>query len=497
MTIRENDSEIEGFLTDASNFSGGYAERVYQPETEDEVKEILAQCSRDRIPVTISGAGTGLAGGRIPFGGVVLSMARMNRIIEIDEERGHAIVEAGVILQDFQNEVESRGLLYPPDPTERGGQLGGNFSTNASGARTFKYGPTRSWVAGADLIRSNGEKISLARGVCRADGYSLRIPAERESIQLTVPRYNMPATSKHAAGYFAAPDMDGLDLFIGSEGTLGVVTQIGLRLIPKPERLFSGIVFFDDEEKMLSFVEEARDRSRANRQREVSESFDVRALEFIDPNALDFIRETYPTIPESVAGGAIWFEQETTEGSEDQLITAWAELIERHTSLANDSWFGLTESDQERMRKFRHAVPSSAYEYIAEHRVRKFGTDMAVPDNRFREMYKFYKEQLATSGVANLTWGHIGNSHLHVNILPSNEEEIPKAKLLYDLFVTEALKLGGTVSAEHGIGKIKRPYLRQMFGDEGIEEMRRVKQTMDPAGILGIGTMIEGPIQNV
>ena len=247
---------------------------------------------------------------------------------------------------------------------------------------------------------------------------------------------------------------------------------------------------------MLSFVEEARDRSRANRQREGSDLFDARALELIDPNALDFIRETYPTIPDAVAGGAIWFEQETTERSEDQLISAWAELIEQHTSLVNDSWFGLTESDQERMRKFRHAVPSSAYEYIAKHRVRKFGTDMAIPDNRFREMYRFYKDSLASSGLANLTWGHIGNSHLHVNILPSSEEEIPKAKQLYDLFVTEALKLGGTVSAEHGIGKIKRQYLRQMFGDKGIEEMRRVKQTLDPAGILGVGTMIGESIQN-
>ncbi len=491
MAIQVYQTEIGPYLNDASNLAGGEAERVFLPESEDEVREILAECSANRIPVTVSGAGTGLAGGRIPFGGVVLSLSRMNRILEIDPEGKRAVVEAGVILNDLQREVESFGLLYPPDPTERGGQIGGNFSTNASGARTFKYGPTRDWVRGARLVRSNGDLIDLQRGGCRAVGYDLRLPIESEILDLQVPRYRMPATSKHAAGYYARPDMDALDLFIGSEGTLAVVTQIELRLIPKPERLFSGIIFFDDEENMLDFVEEVRDRSRSNRANDGADLFDARALEFVDAHALAFIRDQYPSIPETAAGGAVWFEQETTEASEDALIADWAGVIERHTRLVDESWFGLTESDQERMRRFRHAVPSSAFEFIAQHHVRKFGTDMGVPDDRFREMYRFYREQLAESGLANMTWGHIGNSHLHVNILPTDESRTVTAKQLYDRFVGEALTLGGTVSAEHGIGKIKGPYLQQMFGEEGIEQMRRVKGVLDPCGILGQGTMFE------
>ena len=494
MAIREINSEIDPFLIDASNLGGGEADMVCQPECEEEVQEILARCSRDRIPVTVSGAGTGLAGGRVPFGGIVLSMSRMNRIVEIDEERNHAVVEAGVILQTLQSEVESKGLLYPPDPTERGGQLGGNFSTNASGARTFKYGPTRDWIAGAHLVRSSGEMLYLPRGLCRANGYALSLPTENGTLDLDIPRYRMPSTSKHAAGYYATPDMDGLDLFIGSEGTLAVVTQIGLRLIPKPERLFSGIIFFDNEERMLDFVEKIRDRSRKSQMDQMErreEKLEARAIEFIDRNALDMIRERYSSIPERSNGGAIWFEQETTSETEESLISQWAELIETHTSLVNDSWFGLSESDHQRMREFRHAVPSTAFEYITTHGTRKFGTDMAVPDHRFREMYRFYVDNLADSGLAHLTWGHIGNSHLHVNILPANETEVPEAKQLYDRFVTEALRLGGTVSAEHGIGKIKRSYLRQMYGDEGIEQMKQVKEKLDPTGILGRGTMYE------
>ena len=480
-------SDVERYIVDASNLSGGYADCLYMPETEEEVGEILKECSQKKIPITIAGAGTGLAGGRIPFGGAVLSLAKMNKIIEIDEKQEHVVVEAGVILHDLHTEVESRGLLYPPDPTERGGQLGGNFATNASGARTFKYGSTRRWVAGAHLFLASGEMISLPRNSKQANGYSLNLQAKK-TYEIRIPRYTMPFTSKHSAGYYAKPGMDPLDLFIGSEGTLGVVTRLGLKLIRMPEKLFSGIVFFESSKKMLDFVDEARDRSLKNRRRKMI-SLDARALEFIDYNSLQLIKERYSSIPENASGGAIWFEQEIDEASEDILISQWAEVIERHTNLSNDSWFALSQKDQERMRRFRHTVPSSAYELITAHNIRKFGTDMGVPDHRFREMYQFYQEELERSGLRNLTWGHIGNSHLHVNMLPESEAQIVQAQQIYDRFVSKALDLGGTVSAEHGIGKLKTKYLHQMYGDEGIEEMRSVKRTLDPNGMLGRGTM--------
>ena len=501
-------TDLEPFLQDASNLAGGYADEVVLPETEEEIAEILRECSATKIPVTVAGAGTGLAGGRVPHGGVVLSMAKMNRILDLDLQRGRATVEPGLILHSLEATLRESGLFYPPDPTERGGQLGGNVATNASGARTFKYGPTRKWISGLHVILSTGELLVLCRNNCMAKGRNLMLLTENgREIKLTIPGYTMPSTSKHAAGYYIHPDMDALDLFIGSEGTLGVITRIELCLKKLPPKLFSGIVFFPDEHSTLAFVEEVRSRSR-QKAVELSNQpsgsfFEARALEFIDSNALQFIRDTYPAVPLEANGGAVWFEQEIDENSgsalanssmqhhdiEEALIGEWAEIIERHTTLIDDSWFGLTEKDQQRMRDFRHAVPSAAYEFISHHKVRKFGTDMAVPDERFREMLAFYRTHINASGLKNLTWGHIGNSHLHVNILPEHADQVSVAQQLYDASVTEALRLGGTVSAEHGIGKIKKKYLRQMYGEGAINEMNALRTALDPAGILGQGTM--------
>lgn len=493
-------TDLEPFLGDASNLGGGHADEVVLPESEDDVAEVLRECSAKNLPVTVAGAGTGLAGGRVPSGGVVLSMAKMNNIVEIDPENLRAVVEPGVILQHLENTLRERGLFYPPDPTERGGQLGGNVATNASGARTFKYGPTRNWVERLNVVLSTGERLSLRRNQNKAQGHTLTLQTEGgRELHLPVPHYKMPATSKHAAGYYAHPDMDALDLFIGSEGTLGVITQIELRLLNLPEDLFTGIVFFPNKENTLNFVDEVRDLSQHNActhsPEQVGSFFEARAIEFVDKNALDFIRDKYPAIPAEADGGAVWFEQEinvrnaSSADVHEQLVGQWAEIIERHTVLVDQSWFGLTEKDHQRMRDFRHAVPSAAYEFIAQHKVRKFGTDMAVPDNRFREMLGFYRSQIEPSKLQNVTWGHIGNSHLHVNLLPKNEEQVRKAQQIYDDSVTEALRLGGTVSAEHGIGKIKKKYLYQMYGREGIEEMNKLRSILDPAGILGVGTM--------
>ena len=493
-------TDLEPFLGDASNLAGGHADEVVMPESEVEVEEILRECSAKKIPVTVAGAGTGLAGGRVPSGGVVLSMARMNSILEIDIQGRCATVEPGVILQTLENTLRERNLFYPPDPTERGGQLGGNVATNASGARTFKYGPTRNWIERLHLILSTGERLSLTRNQCIAQGHDLILHTDsgREHC-LPLPHYKMPSTSKHAAGYYAHQGMDALDLFIGSEGTLGVVTQIEMRLLELPEDLFTGIVFFPNEESTLNFVDEVRTLSKQNHavhgKKNSGIFFEARALEFVDRNALDFIRDKYPAIPAEAMGGAIWFEQEMNASRasvadlQETLISQWAEVIGRHTDLIDESWFGLTEKDHQRMRDFRHAVPSAAYEFISQHKMRKFGTDMAVPDNQFREMLGFYRSCIDASGLQNVTWGHIGNSHLHVNLLPENEEQVRKAQQIYDDSVTEALRFGGTASAEHGIGKMKKKYLRQMYGEKGIEEMNALRQILDPAGILGVGTM--------
>src|SRR5688572_27267682 len=161
------------------------------PETVEEVSDVLAEANRDRTPVTVSGAGTGTVGGRVPFGGIVLATDRLNRIKVIDRTNNTAVAEAGVILSDFQRAVESEGLLYPPDPTERGAFLGGTVATNASGARTFKYGPTRNYIAGLKVVLASGEVLDLRRGEVRADEQGrVRVG----SVEVQLPNLRMPAT---------------------------------------------------------------------------------------------------------------------------------------------------------------------------------------------------------------------------------------------------------------------------------------------------------------
>jgi D-lactate dehydrogenase (cytochrome) len=490
MIINENQDEILDYLKDASNLPGGRAARLLIPESESEIRQAMREATASRTPVTISGAGTGLAGGRVPFGGDVLSMARMNRVVSIDAAAMRAVVEPGVILGELQTMVEQEGAFYPPDPTERSAQIGGTVATNASGARTFKYGPTREYITAARIVLPTGELLALRRGDARADGRRLVLHTdEGRPIELELPGYTMPAV-KHAAGYFVREGMDAVDLFIGSEGTLGVFTEIELKLIPLPEGIFSGVVFFPDEDATLDFVEEARATSRENRGR--GELLEARALEFVDANALDFIRSRVSGIPDAAAGGAIWFEQEITSASEERLLGEWYEMILRHRGLAEESWFAAGTEDQRRLREFRHAVPSAVYEYISEHGQTKLGTDMAVPDDTLRGLLAFYRSEFARAGIRHITYGHIGNSHLHANMFADGESEVAAARAVYRRLIERALELGGTISAEHGVGKLKPQWLEKMYGAEAIEAMRRVKRVLDPAMVLGIGTMFTG-----
>ncbi|HEY0728728.1 MAG TPA: FAD-binding oxidoreductase [Pyrinomonadaceae bacterium] len=460
MQTKSDPDEIQSFLGDASFIRDGHADRVVLPETIEEVAEVLAAANRDRIPVTVSGAGTGTVGGRVPFGGIVLATDRLNRIKSIENFRG--VAEAGVILADFQRAVDQQGLLYPPDPTERGCFLGGTVATNASGARTFKYGPTRNYIERLKVALASGEVLDLRRGY--------KIP------KIPTPSYHRPATRKNAAGYFVSQNMDALDLFIGSEGTLGVICEIEARLVPKPQGLLSGVVFFANESDVLAFVAEAK-----------SGAVDARALEFFDNESLNFLRQKYPEVP-GAAVAAIFFEQETTDQTEEAILNQWMVLLDKHHAF-NDSWFATNEQDQARLREFRHQLPVLMNEWFAHYRQRKVSTDMAVPDVAFPGLFDLYKQTLASSGLRYTIFGHIGDNHVHVNILPRDEDEGARARELYVQFLKYAASVGGTLSAEHGVGKLKRDYLRLFYNDEQLREMAALKKTFDPHGILGRGNI--------
>lgn len=502
MLSKSNPDEIQSFVSDASYLPGGFASQVVFPENPAQVAEVLARATREGTPVTVSGAGTGTVAGRVPFGGYVLATDRLNQIKSIVKEAGGgwAVVEAGVRLSHFQQLLAVEGLLYPPDPTERSCFLGGNVATNASGARTFKYGPTRNYVERLRIALATGDLIDLRRSELRAtaDGrIEIPLPSGR-AIEARLPSYRMPQVRKHASGYYVAPGMDLLDLFIGSEGTLGVILEAEVKLLPKPDGLLSGVVFFASNESLLAFVSDARMASLRTRQHQQSAaeapnlcrslSIDARALEYFDSGSLSFLKQKYEAVPAG-SSGAVFFEQETTSDTEDVLMTEWLALLERHQALADESWFATTEQDQEKLREFRHQLPVLMNEWFARYKQRKVSTDMAVPDEQFAGMLSFYDDTLRASALKYTIFGHIGDNHVHVNILPRDDAEAAKAREIYMQFVRRAVKVGGTISAEHGIGKLKREYLREMYGEAHLREMAALKHAFDPAGILGRGNI--------
>ena len=496
MIVKTQTDELQNYLIDASNLQGGFAEKLFIPESAEEVSEILKEAKKKKTPVTVSGARTGTVGGAIPFGGYIISLEKLNKIKEINRDEKFAIVESGVILNDFQKAVEAENLFYPPDPTEWSCQIGGTVATNASGARSFKYGATRNFVEELEVILANGEILDLNRGDNFAENGFLELETRSgKKLKLKLPTYKQPDVRKNTSGYFSGEKVDAIDLFIGSEGTLGIITELKLKILEKPESFFSGIVFFEDENNLLDFVNEARKLSFESRKLKLGTQFEASLIEYFDENALKFISEKFPDVPAN-AKGAIFFEQETNAENEDALLEKWNGLLEKHNADLDHSWFTTTENEREKLREFRHALPVSVNEKIVRNKQKKIGTDMAVPDEKFASFLKFYKEKLNESGLEYVIFGHIGDSHLHANIIPKTIEEAERARHLYGRFIAQAIMLGGTISAEHGIGKHKSKYLYVMMGERFLNEMAEIKRSLDTDGILGRGNMFDEKFLN-
>lgn len=487
MIKKTNQDEIKKYLSDASNFQGN-CNSVYFPENIDDVSSIIKEANKKKILVTIVGGGTGLTGASVPQGGVVISMEKMNNIIEINQGEKFAIVQPGVILSDFLEKVNEKKLLYPPDPTEKKCFLGGNAATNASGEKTFKYGPTRDYIMELEIVLPTGELLNLKRNDETVDNYLLNLHTDNDKkFSIVIPDYQMPAT-KNASGYYCKRDMDAVDLFIGSEGTLGVITKMKLRLLPAPEKIISCIVFFNKEINALEFVRQARNISYDTRLRKDFRTIDALALEYFDERALKFLSNDYQQIPGD-AEAAVWFEQEVNKSNEDSFFDAWLDLIRKFNGDEESAWFAVTDADKIKLHEFRHTISWKINEFISKNNFRKLGTDVAVPDINFEELYYYSKNEVTNANLNFVIYGHFGNSHIHLNILPNNNLEFERGKLVYRDICLKAIELKGTVSAEHGIGKIKRELLLAMYGEENIKKMMQLKKQFDPNLILNKGNL--------
>jgi FAD/FMN-containing dehydrogenase len=286
-----------------------------------------------------------------------------------------------------------------------------------------------------------------------------------------VPGIRTPATTKNTAGYALAPGMDWIDLFAGSEGTLGIVTEAKVRLLRTPSEMLTGVIFFNSDDDALNAVDEWRPRPR------------LRMLEYLDGGSLELLRPGHPDIPPR-AHAALLIEEEIVG---DRVLDEWAAVV------PEDSWFAAGDRDRERFRKFRHALPEAVNTLVRSRGLQKMGTDFAVPIERNRQMLAIYKDRLDREFAGKyVIFGHIGDAHVHVNLLPGSGEEAGRAAALILDLAREAVRLGGTVSAEHGLGKRKAHLLALQYTAAEIDAMRSVKRRLDPQWLLGRGTLF-GP----
>ena len=447
------------YLEDASGFRG-HAERLAVPRTEAELVELVCAASEASAPITVAGAGTGVTGGRVAQGGWIVSLEKFTRL---EVRKGSAVAGAGVLLRDLHAAARASGQFYPPDPTETAASLGGSIATNASGSRSFRYGATRRHILSTRVTMMDGTARTFRRG---------------EAIDFDVPAIGVPPGTKHSAGYALAPGMDWVDLFAGSEGTLGIVTEVEVNLLPAPRALLAGVVFLRDDAAAVDAVDAWRGIPG------------IRMLEYFDGPSLQMLTQRFPDIP-GHAGAAILFEQELVS-ADDLEIDAWEGRLEAAGSEA--SWFAMADSDRERFRRFRHALPEMVNDIVRRDGFAKIGSDYSVPIERNGEMLAYYRSRLdAEFPRRAVIFGHIGNAHLHANVLPSNEEQFDRARALMVEFARHAVELGGSVAAEHGLGKRKTHLLPLQYSAAEIEAMRAVKRRLDPQWLLGRGNLFPLP----
>ena len=430
-------------ISDASNYTG-HADQILTPRDEEEMSAILRRATEQNVPITFSGALTGLAGGACPQGGWSVSTRALRKL---EVQSGFMRVGTGVLLQEVQAAAAASRQFYAPDPTQNAASIGGNISANASGSRSFRFGATRAHVKALRVVHADGRIAEYRRG---------------HKIGFAVTATPVPETTKHSAGYELAPDMDWVDLIVGAEGTLGVVTEAELQLLPAPKELMGGVVFFPDEPTALNAVERWQPDPR------------LRMLEFLDRDSLAMMDVPY--------GCALMVEQ---EGEIDLDMTG---------ALEDESWFGSSPSDRERFRKFRHGLAERVAERIRRTGFVKVGTDYAVARPKVREVMALYRRFLAENlRTPHQVYGHIGDAHLHINAFPSSAAEAQHAKDAMTDLAREIVHLGGTVGAEHGLGKRKAHMLAIQYSPQVIEGMQAVKRRLDPQWLLGRGTLFETP----
>lgn len=409
---------------------------VARPVSAEEIAKIVILANREGVPVVPRGAGTGMSGGSVPVrGGIVLSLERMNRIIEIDEKDCIAVVEPGVVTGDLQRAVESRGLFYPPDPaSHQFCTIGGNVAECAGGLRAVKYGVTKDYVLGLEVVLPTGEIVRTGA-----------------------------RTVKSVAGY------DLTKLIVGSEGTLGIVTKITVKLLPLPESIRTLSAFFGSIENAASAASAV-----------IAGRVLPRALEFVDGTSL---RAVENHLKEDISAGAAAMLLVEVDGTSEstareigrvkEIMKAWS--ADRVVTAADDS-------GREQLWKARRSISPALYSI----KPKKLNEDIVVPRSKIADILRTIDGIGKRYGLLIANFGHAGDGNIHTNIMIDGSDLEKGRAAVKDIFEA-ALNLGGSISGEHGIGISKAEYLPMELQPDAIKIMKRIKEAFDPNNILNPG----------
>ena len=495
--LRTDDAVIERVLYDAAHVSGGHAAALAQPTTLAEVVGVV----QTSPAVLAIGSQSSLTGGATPRGETVVELRGLQGIERVGAERWR--VGAGVTLAELQSHLAREDAFYPPVPAYAGAQIGGAASTNAAGPATFKYGSTRPWIDGLTVVLSDGSVLELERGQCKAhaDGHFELVRPDGSTGIVPVPSYPLPAVAKLSAGYYAAPGMDLVDLFIGSEGTLGVITEVVIKAVTPAPRTTATLICLADEQDAL-------DLSTALRNEGLSAwrgggGLDVCAIEFLDAASLDLIREDGADraaglpLPDQ-ARAALIVQRESLSSTNELGKTHWRSILNKATATVSAE---ATLPDDPpafaQIMGLRAAVPLAVNARIgraqrnSDPEISKVAADMIVPVEHLGEMITLFRGEFSRLGLPHAIWGHISDGNLHPNALPATLEqaEVGQAAILRLGRIVTAM--GGSPLAEHGVGRnpTKQALLRQLYGDAGVAQMQAVKAALDPSGKLAPGVI--------
>ncbi|MFA5074190.1 MAG: FAD-linked oxidase C-terminal domain-containing protein [Nitrospirota bacterium] len=411
-------------------------EVVVQPETTEQISEIMKLANRELIPVVPRGAGTGMSGGSVPVhGGIVLSLASMDRILEINEKDMLAVVEPGVITGNFQREVEAKGLFYPPDPASHDtSTIGGNVAECAGGLRAVKYGVTKDYILGLEVVLPTGEIIRTGA-----------------------------RTIKSVAGY------DLTRLFTGSEGTLGIITKITLKLLPLPESIKTLSAFFPAVHSAATTVLQI-----------IANRITPRAMELIDRTSLQAVGQYLQQDPAEGAAALLLVEVDGDAISVKREADTISAIM--HTAGGFNIRFAESGEEREQLWKTRRSISPALYLL----KPKKVNEDIVVPRSKIPDILKEITEISERYGLLIANFGHAGDGNIHTNIMIEEHETAKAESAVREIFAA-TLRLGGSISGEHGIGTAKAAYLPMELDADTLGAMKRIKQALDPNGILNPG----------